>query len=161
MIFDQKLIFFLSSYQFKSGLENYSARKYDEAYENFTKALYLNPNLIEAMEKRAMIHFNRNEFEECLIECEEFLKKKHSPVIIELKKNAERRMSADEPWYQVLKVTRNAAEERVKEAFKELAKKFHPNRSKNARLSIVDKKKIDAKMAKINRAKSEFDDKKF
>jgi tetratricopeptide (TPR) repeat protein len=151
----------LFRYQFRNGLENFAAEKYDEAYENFTNALNLNPNLVEAMEKRAMIHFKRNEFEECLIECEEILKLKHSSEIFELKKKAKKEISPDEAWYEVLKIAKDSAKEKVKSVYKELAKTFHPNRAKNAKLNKVDKKKIDAKMAKINRAKKEYDTNKY
>jgi hypothetical protein len=55
--------------------------------------LYLKPNLVEAMEKRATIHFQRNEFEECLIECEEILKLKKSTEITDLMKKAKKETS--------------------------------------------------------------------
>jgi DnaJ homolog subfamily C member 7 len=118
--------------------------------------LKLNPNLIEAMEKRALIHFKREEFEECVIECEEVLKKKDSPEMLQLKRDAEKEISSGEDsWYKVLKVGANATKEQVTKAYRSLIRTFHPDRARKAILS--DKRKLTLKMAKIIRAKSKFD----
>lgn len=147
----------LHSYQFQCGLSNFSAGKYDAAYENFTNALLFNENLVEAMEKRAIIHFKRKEFEECVIECEEILKFNESAEISKLMKSAKEVIATNEPWHEVLEVPKNSDKNFVIKAFKKFAKNFHPNKAKNARLSKIDKKKMNVKMAKINKAKMEFE----
>lgn len=108
------------------------------------------------MEKRAMIHFKREEFEECVIECEAILNLKDSSDITELKEKAKNSISHNKPWYNVLNVEKTASKSLVERAFRALAGVFHPNKAKNAKLSDVDKKKLNVKMAKVNRAKEEF-----
>lgn len=109
------------------------------------------------MEKRAIIHFKRKEFEECVIECEEILEIKKSAEIITLMENAKKEISDNKPWHEVLEVPKTSDENFVVKAFRKLAKLFHPNKAKNARLSNVDKKKMNVKMAKINKAKLDFE----
>lgn len=144
------------SFQFITGLEKFAAGKYDDAYEHLTKALLVNGNLIDAMEKRAFIHFKLNEFDECVIECEEILKVKNSPEIRNLKAEAEIKSLDDEPWYEVLNVSKNADSKTVTKAFNLLAKKFHLNGKINSGISIVDQKKMNLKMAKFNKARLQF-----
>ena len=116
----------------------------------------LNSNHVEAMEKRAEIHYKRREFEDCVIECEEILKKKNVSSIQTLKLKAEKDLQSKEPWWQVLNVAKNATKEQVKRAFHKLVKTFHPDKNKKNTLDS-DMKKSTAKMAKINSAKVESD----
>jgi preprotein translocase subunit Sec63 len=116
----------------------------------------MKPDMIEAMEKRAEIHFKKEEFEECIVECEEILSKKPSPSIEKLKKEAESKQSSNNPWWKILKVDQNATKAQVIHSFKKLAKLFHPDKVKGSTLKS-DKKKMTKKMAKINGAKQEFD----
>lgn len=143
---------------FENGIVNFNAGSYDKAFESFTEALKLNHGHIEAMEKRAEIHFKRDEFEECVIECEEILKKKPSSDIKTLKLKAEKSVPSEEPWWQVLNVASNATKDQVKKAFNKLVKIFHPDRNKKNTLES-DMKKSTARMAKINSANVKFKNK--
>lgn len=136
-------------------MECFEAGDYEKAFEYFTEALVANPELVEAMKKRAHIHFKRNEFEECVIECEEILKKKTLPSIVKLKKDAEKKISKDESWWNVLNVAKNATKSQVLDSYKKLMKIFHPDKAKT-KLKI-DKAKLSAKAAKINSAKRDFE----
>lgn len=106
------------------------------------------------MTRRAEIHFQRNEYEECEIECEEILAIRDSPEIQALKQQATDNIP-EKHWYDVLGVAKNASKNIVKDAFKGLARIFHPNSAKNTKLPKADKKKRNMKMAKINKAKVE------
>lgn len=107
------------------------------------------------MTRRAEIHFQRNEFEECEIECEEILAIRDCPEIQALKQHATDKISGKKHWYDVLGVAKDSSKKLVKDAFKELARFFHPNSAKNSKLPKADKKKRNMKMAKINQAKVE------
>lgn len=108
------------------------------------------------MEKRAKIHFLREEFEECVIECEEILRFGPFPKVKALKEKAKPKIPRKEKWYEVFGVPADSSKSIVKEAFRRLARLFSPNSMKNANLIAVDRKKINAKMAKINAAKTDF-----
>jgi Tfp pilus assembly protein PilF len=142
------------SFQFKNGIDCFNSGNFDKAFEHFTEALQMNSDLVEAMEKRAKIHFKREEYDECVIECDEILSRKSSPSITKLKSDAIKKRSSDESWWQVFNVARTATKAQVNKIYSQLAKKFHPDRKKGLK---VDKDKYTAKMAKINSAKQEFE----
>lgn len=137
-------------------MSSFNSGDYEKAFESFTEALKLNPKLLEAMEKRAEIHFKREEFEECAIECDAYLKISKKTEILQLKRDAEKRISTDESWWKILKVAKNATKAEVKKAFAGLVKIFHPDKAKKGKLP-VDNDKQNAKMAKINKAKTEYE----
>lgn len=129
---------------------------YDEAIEDFTAALLLDDELVEAMENRASIHFRQKEYSDCVIECEEILKIKQSERFVKLKSDAEAKIIDDEPWHQVLGVPRSADKAVVEKAFHYLAKKYHLNSKQRSSISHIDQKKMTFKMANVNRAMEQY-----
>lgn len=140
-------------------MEYYESGEYDAAFDCFTKALKIDRKNVAAMKHRALIHFERNEFEECEIECEEILKISKLLDIEALQKKAQQKITSVLSWFEVLKVASNASKTAVKKAYKALAKQFSTNNAKHAKLLSADKKKLNAKMAKVNGAKSEWEKK--
>lgn len=137
-------------------MSNLVAKKYDEAYEIFTKILQVDPKNIDAMERRAEIHFAKQEFEECVIECAEILRIRQSNDIKLLMDDAESKIGTEEDWFAVLHVSKHADKKDVEKAYRTLAKLFSPNAKKNAKKSVVDREKLQRKMARINKAKTHY-----
>lgn len=108
------------------------------------------------MKLRARIHFLRQEYEECIVECEELLKlcPSHSDFTKGFIKKSKLKIRLDLPWYEVFGVARDATKSVVIKTYKQFAKRLGTNNAKNSKLLKADKKKLDAKMAKINGAKS-------
>lgn len=136
-------------------MSSFVAQKFDDAYDIFTKILEVDAKNIDAMEKRAEIHFNKQEFEECVIECTEILKIGPSNDIKLLMDDAESKIKIED-WFEVLQVLPNAKEIDVEKAYRNLAKLFSPNARKNAKKSAVDREKLQRKMARINKAKIQY-----
>lgn len=134
------------------GETSFKQGSYKKAFDHFTNVLKRNENNVEALTKRAFIHYELDEFEECVIECEEIIKNMSSPDVIELMKKGKKEIPPKHEWCKVLNVPKDASKSAVKEAYYTLARKFSTNSSKNSKLLQVDKKKADAKMAKINEA---------
>lgn len=112
---------------------------------------------MEAMKKRADIHFKREEFEECVIECEEILKINKTHEVTELKQKAKENLPQKQAWYDVFKVAKDATKDEIRKTFHKLAKMFSTNSKKNSKLLKIDKIKADMRMAKINEAKKNCD----
>lgn len=144
---------------FQSGQSKFEAENIDEAFECFTNVLNTDLGYIAAMEYRAKIHFNRQEYRECVIECEEILKiDKDCKSALDLLNEAKQNIPKKRSWFQILGVLPNASKNEVVKAYRKLAKIFSPNTSKNSRLNKLDKRKVDEKMSEINEAKTNFDD---
>jgi hypothetical protein len=148
---------FLNSLHFRNGLSLLGDGLYDEAFNCFTEAIKADGTNVEAMKKRAWIHFRRDEFKECEIECDEILKHCKENNIEKLKNDANQRIPTEKSWWKILNVTRTWSRDVVSKAYRNLAKKFSTNNAKNAKLLDVDKKKLDAKMAIINGAKDDYE----
>lgn len=128
----------------------------DMAFENFTNVLKQDAACVEAMEKRAMIHFTRKEFECCVIECEEIQRLRSSDEIKKLMEEAKKNLR-EKPWFDILGVSPSALKPEVVTATKTLTLKYNPSGRKNAKLPKLDKAKLQRKMTSINRAKKEFE----
>lgn len=149
------LLFF--SLHLQNGLALFASGKLNEAFDCFTEAIKADNRNVEAMKKRAEIHFKRGEFEDCEIECEEILQYCQDETTEELKNEAKKKILSGRSWWKILNVTVTAPSMLVKKPYRELAKNFSTNKAKNAKLLAVDKKKLDRKMAQVNGAKSDWE----
>lgn len=149
-------MFFHCSPDFENGIVCYKKGEYDAAFEHFTNVLKFDENNVGAMEKRAFIHFEKKEYEDCIIECEEIIKIQSIPQIIDLMKKAEEKIPKERSWFDFFGVPANSDKSILKTAFKKLALKFSPNTKINARLINIDKKKVARRMSKINEARMHF-----
>lgn len=161
MLFSDKLFFeyFLKPSQrlyFANGLSQYNAGDFDAAFQNFTLAIHHDSSNLEAMKKRAFIHFNRDEIECCLIECEEILKFGDFNDVIELKENAKNEIDSKIPWYKVYGVTEQTPKSVVEETYRKLAKRYSARAKDNRGKLDVDKRKLERKLVILNGAKSEY-----
>lgn len=132
-----------------------AAGRYDLAFNNFTKVLNGDDGVVDAMEKRALIHFQRNEFEFCAIEREEIQRLRPSEENLKLLKAAKQNIQ-DKMWFEVLGLSPQATMQEVTVAYRALAKIFSPNASKNVKINITDRIKYGKTMASINAARAQF-----
>lgn len=137
----------------------FEAKNYNSAFNIFTKALKIDENFADAMEKRAHIHFYRGEYEDCVIECEGYLKVKTSEVIQQLLEKAKNKIPEERKWHIVFNVSPVASAEDVTKAYHQLSKIYSPNANKNGKLFKLDKLKMQEKMTILNIAKDQFDKK--
>lgn len=113
--------------------------------------------MVEAIRMRACIQFDRKQYEECIIECEELLKLRKIDEIETLMKNAKVKLPAKKPWFEVLNIDQRSSKDDFGKAYRKLAAEVSPNARKNARLNKIDKRKMEAKMARLNKAKNDFE----
>jgi tetratricopeptide (TPR) repeat protein len=148
---------------FQCGSANYTLGCFEDAYKNFTKALQLDESLTEALSKRALTHFMLHEYEDCIIDCEEFLKVEDSRNILKLMEDAKYQIEAQEKRetmessvdrmmvkrnaiekaFKILRLSANARREDVERAFKKLSSFYHPDKNPDA--TSIDKRKLARK----------------
>lgn len=138
------------------GVENLRFKNLDMAFDNFTNVLKQDAVCVEAMENRAKIHFTRNEFECCVIECEEIQRLRSSDEIKKLMEEAKKNIK-EKTWFETLGVSPSSPKPEVVAASKKLTLKYNPGGRINAKLSKLDKAKLQRKMSSINKAKKEFE----
>lgn len=146
-----------SQLEFKQGVSNFNAAKFDDAFNNFTKVLMIDKNNVDAMENRAIIHNMKGEYEECVIECQELLKIKISDKILQLLESANNMIIENEQWHEVLQVNCNSSRMEVDKQYRNMARVLSPTSKQNSKLLPSDKLKLTKKMARINCAKNTFD----
>lgn len=141
---------------FTMGMLLYRKKSYTDAFINLTLALFDDDSNNVAMEHRALIHFEKEEYEECVIECEEILKTSTSKDVELLKQRAKKKIPAEKAWHEILQVAPTASTEEVETSFRSIARLLSPNARHNRRLLRVDQIKVQQKMARLNKAMNLF-----
>lgn len=108
------------------------------------------------MKKRALIHFNRDEIDCCLIECEEILRRGAFKDVIELMANAKKEIAPKQAWYKVYGIERLSTKKVIEKKYRELAKVYSSHAKENKKKLEVDRKKLDRKMTLLNEAKADY-----
>lgn len=140
----------------ENGLSCFDCGKYDDAFKHFTNVLLHDNNDIEAMTKRAHIHFLRKEYEYCIIECEEIIKTQTSSEIEVLKESAKKEINLTTPWYQVLGVQETALRQEVEKTYRKLAGSLTVKGKKKLRVLEQDQKKMLQKLTAVNFAVNQY-----
>lgn len=150
---------------FYSGSANYEMEMYKEAYEDLTEALKIRNDPV-AMTMRAKIHFKLDEFEECIIDCEEAKQISNSApqqllqsqlielhqVVDNLMTDAKQLLKARKPKspFEILGVTKFSTVEEIKKSFRKLSLMYHSD--KHPQATVTDKKKLERKFQELRHA---------
>lgn len=135
---------------YQRGCSHVKLESFREAFNDFDMALRINDILIEALSQRAFTHFKLNEFEDCIIDCEEYLKLKGSSDIQKLLMDATKKFEIKNPR-EVLEVSSSAQALEVYRAFKRLSKLYHPDKAAPG-TTVIEMKKLTRKFQNINNA---------
>lgn len=137
---------------FNRGLANFNILRFKDAYNDFTDALKINENNAEILLKRAQVHFQLREFDECIIDCEESFRLESSEVAKTLLANAKSMIypAVTKNSYEVLGVSSQSTSEEIKQAFRKLTLQYHTD--KNPLATAIDRKKLEQKFQKVKTA---------
>lgn len=137
---------------FYRGLANFNLQKYEEARDDFTDCLRIKSDSQDVLMKRAKTHFVLQEYEDCIVDCEEYIRIENSIDIQGICDSAKLLLKNSElkSAYGILEVAENASEEEIKKAFGKLSKTFHVDKHPNA--TAIDKIKLTRKFNEVKKA---------
>lgn len=138
------------------GLANMNLRDYKIAIDNFNEALRLNECHVKSLRKRAEAHYALQEYEDCLIDCEEALKFEASREVTKLINDANlaSKRRKDVSSWEVLGVAFNASDTDFKTAYHKLSLLYHCDKHPCA--TAVEKKKLKRKFLEVKEAYQSF-----
>lgn len=137
---------------FNLGMANFKLKLFEEAFDNFSQALRFKENHAKCLYKRANVHFTLNQFEDCIIDCEESLKLEASEQTKKLMSSAKASMASSykkEPQ-EILEIAASASKSDVKKAFHRLSLIYHVD--KHPLSTAVEKLKLNRKFREIKSA---------
>jgi len=137
---------------FNLGMANFKLKLYEEAYDNFTQALRIKENHAKCLYKRASVHFTLNQFEDCIIDCEESLKLEASEQTKKLISSAKSSLETSHKKrpQEILEIASSASKSDVKKAFHRLSLVYHVD--KHPLATAVEKLKLNRKFREIKAA---------
>jgi len=144
---------------YNRGLASYNVDKFQLAYDDLTKALQLDEKYVKALSQRAKTHFKLNEFEDCIIDCEESLMLEIDEKIKKLLADAQTKVrnkpkKSKKADYEILEITETATRKEVIKAYRNLSLRYHSDKHPNA--TACDKKKLDRKFLELKTAYDSF-----
>lgn len=136
---------------YNRGIANYKLQMYADAYQDFSQALKIKDCHSKALLRRAQCHFELNEFEDAVIDCEESLKLKPSEEAKKLLGTAKIKVKGvvRNP-YEVLGISITATSGEVKKAYYKLSRELHPDKHPDG--TPVDKTKLSRKFGHMKTA---------
>ncbi|XP_055636030.1 dnaJ homolog subfamily C member 7 isoform X2 [Toxorhynchites rutilus septentrionalis] len=123
-----------------------------EAITDCTCALNLNEKYMKALLQRAKLHYNLENFEECVKDYEKALKFEKTVELKNLLKDAKLQLkkSKRKDYYKILGVSKQATEDEIKKAYRKRALVHHPDRHANS--SEEEKKEQERKFKEVGEA---------
>lgn len=137
---------------FNLGMSNFQLNHVSEAFENYSEALRVNENDAKCLLKRAEAHLKLEQFEDCVIDCEESLKLEESESAKKTMNNAKSMLknAVKRSSHEVLAISKGAPKSEVKKAFHKLSLLFHVD--KHPLATAVEKLKLNRKFREIKAA---------
>jgi curved DNA-binding protein CbpA len=135
----------ISNTLYHCGVSHFWLQNYKEAIDDFTEALKIDRSNLKALEMRAKAHLNAEEFADCVIDCEEYLKLQQSKEVENNLNSARTKLKSSKPidYYKVLGVSRNASQDEIKQAYRKKTLELHTDKHPSA--TDIDKKKLEKK----------------
>lgn len=134
---------------YRRGFSHYHLKHFKEAIDDFTDALKLDKNLLDSLKMRAKIHLALEEFADCIIDCEEYLKLEESEEVKKILEIARAKLKSSKPvdHYKVLGVSKNATPDEIRNAKRVKTLEFHTDKHPTA--TEIDKKKLTRKLNEV------------
>lgn len=141
-----------SKLYYNRALVNSKLGNIREAITDCTCALDINEKYMKALLQRARLHYNLENFEECVKDYEKALKFEKTMEIKNLLKDAKLQLkkSKRKDYYKILGIGKQASDEEIKKAYRKRALVHHPDRHANS--TDEEKKEQERKFKEVGEA---------
>lgn len=122
------------------------------AYDDLTEALKIDNLNKKALLHRAIVHGKLEEYENCIDDCEFYLKIESTSQVEDIKKSSEQKLKSRPKIdsHKILGVPENASAEEIKKGYKSKSLLYHPDKHPNA--TELDIKKLKRMLIQVQTA---------
>lgn len=147
---DQSNEIYVSSIFFYRGFAYGLIGNSDKAFVDLSKALRINETFSEALYRRAIIHFNKREYAECIVDCQAANTHSEARKLLDV---AEKllKTTPERSCYEILGIENSASSGEITKAFHKLAFKIHPDKAP-ANATALEKSKRSLKFHEAMKA---------